>query len=854
MHVKFLKGITAGHLPQYLAYHLQVGDVAEVYILRWNQDIANYIQSCEDIGEYSFSGVIKTLIEFGFSKVKTLNSLGEFTVKGDAISFWQPGFTNPIRFSYFGETLEYIETFDLLTGRKLTRYQNMFSFNLNKLHSRSDWENISVFEPKSAEVAKNGIILGTELTVLLASLETAEALEIATNKAIRYEFIAFDYASPALYFKNFSLLEADAERYQQLGYTVRIVTKHAGELPTALTSYLLPKNQEQLPGVPLLSVREIETGIISAQAKVVVITDRELFGTIFVSSRRNSKLKSTEAQKLLAQLEGEIEVGDYIVHEDYGVGTYRGFVVENNEDYLQVEYAAEDELLVPLSQVNKLTKYIADAGQIPTITRLGKTDWEVLRKKVKAQVAIAAEELARHYAQINLATALPVEAVDSESYQGFVEAFVYNPTPDQLSAERDIIKDLAKRKPMHRLLVGDVGYGKTEVIMRATYKACEVDSQVVIFCPTTVLALQHYRSFKARFEHTPYNVCLVSRFNSQQENRQILEDITAGKYDIVIGTHRLLSANFLPKRLGLLVVDEEQRFGVKQKEKLRQLEYGVHTLYVSATPIPRTLSMALAAIQDISMIQTPPVGRKSVETHVEKFSWNRVIMAVSAEISRGGQVFFLHNMIETIDSIRSQLASYLPNVRFAIAHGRMASHKLDEIITDFYERKYDVLICTTIIENGVDMANVNTIVVNNAQRLGLAQMYQLRGRVGRSERQAFAYFLYHGRDIQALDEIAEANTAENVSEAEKKAKLRPAKYLARLETILSAQSLGSGFLVASRDLEIRGAGNLLGREQHGTISKIGYGLYMQMLAEEIERLKNIQETARTISTLSPETL
>lgn len=812
MQISFVKGIPPALFKQFIDYQASQIEANFVYALRWNSDLESYFNSYQLVSEYAWAGVVRTLAEYGFERVKKIEEYGQFAVTGDRISFWQPGFPDPVRMNYFGDELESIERYDLLTGRKLQVFNSLPAFNLNKLADKTDWENINWSLNAESFVQRAFVVV---------PLLEDDGLEAEV----------YDFIQPQLYFRRFDLLEKDVEKYSEAGFSIKLLTKHVAELPSELRKYL----KTNAPGnLPFADLNTAELGFISNIYKFVLLTDRELLGTIFLSQRKQKGIKSSEARKLLSQLEGEIEIGNYLVHEDYGVGIYRGFVVEDGLDYLKLEYANNDELFVPLEQVGKLTKYLGEDYREVQLTRLGKTEWETLRRKVKASVAIAAKDLARHYAMTQVATATAIETEDTEGYKDFLQKFPYQPTPDQAKSEKEIIEDMAKAKPMNRLLIGDVGYGKTELMLRAAYKMAEADKQVVVLCPTTVLALQHYQNFKQRFNDTPFNIALVSRHNSTSENKRIVEQINTNKYDIIIGTHRLLTSDVQPENLGLLIVDEEQRFGVKQKEKIRKLEYGVHTLYVSATPIPRTLSMALAAIQDISIIQTAPPGRLPVETHVDKLSWNQVAEALMREKERGGQIFFVHNEVRTLASVQSKLLSLAPNVSVQVAHGQMSSEKLDTIMTDFYEHKFDCLLATTIIENGLDISNVNTIVVDKAERLGLSQMYQLRGRVGRSKRQAYAYFFYRGKGMQSVQELQDAGIFEE-DETQVKAKNRP-KYLERLEAILGAQELGAGFRIASRDLEIRGAGNLLGKEQHGNIQKVGYGLYMQLLAEEVENL------------------
>ncbi len=832
MKVRFVKGVPQALFPSFVSALAQKNEENNYFVTRWNSDIERYLASFEFVEEYSFAGVLSTLNSGGFSRVQKVSEIGDFSLTGDVITFWQPGFGDPVRLSYFGDEMEEISTIDATTGRSLRKLKNLLLGNINELTDKVDYDNIRV-ETKYERFSETAYVnIGRLVEVKRAFPGGQNQMYSGTTE--------MDLQSPPLFFKNTELITNYVTEFTGKGYLVTLITKHNKALPRTLSSLKnvhINKSELNLAGnhddnyafvgqILKNGGRDLEMGFVSHELNLIVLTDRELFGTVFIGSRRNKSLKSSQAQKLLKKLEGEIELEDLIVHEDYGVGIYKGFVMEDEREYLKIAYALEDELFVPLEQLHKLTKYIGD--EKPELTRLGKSTWERVKSSVKKQVAIAARELARHYANVELANAVEISSEDSNSYLEFCNEFEFELTEDQIKSEREILNDLAKGKPMSRLLIGDVGYGKTEMIMRAGFKVAEVGLQVIILCPTTVLAIQHYKNFVKRFKKFPLEVGLLSRNNTQIKNREILENFEQGKVDIIIATHRALANDLKPKRLGLLVIDEEQRFGVKQKEKIRKLEAGVHTLFVSATPIPRTLAMAMSSIQDISMITTPPPGRRAVETHVQKLNWHTIVKAVSAEVERGGQVFFIHNEIKTIPSVVAKLQGLIPDLRITVAHGSMPPENVDKVVTDFYERKYDCLVATTIIENGIDFPNVNTLIVNNAHRLGLAQMYQLRGRVGRSSRQAAAYFFYQGRNLPAENEIEVVKTESD---------LKPAKYIERLEAILEAQELGSGFRIASRDLEIRGAGNLLGAEQHGSIAKVGYGLYMQMLADEIEKLK-----------------
>jgi len=504
-------------------------------------------------------------------------------------------------------------------------------------------------------------------------------------------------------------------------------------------------------------------------------------------------------------------------------------------DYLLLKYDKEDELYVPIHQIDKITRYIGPENIEPKLTRLGKTSWEVLKRKVKKSTQLLARELVEHYAKRELAKAKAIRSEDSEDYIEFANQFEFKETEDQIRAVNEIVNDLSKTIPMNRLLVGDVGFGKTEVMMRAAFKIAEIGGQIAILAPTTILAAQHFKVLKKRFENFPIEIGLLSRFNTTSKNKEIVKSLNENQIDIVIGTHRLLSNDVKFKKLQLLIVDEEQRFGVKQKEKIKKLNYGTHVLSVSATPIPRTFGRALSSIQDLSIITTPPVGRKSIITEIIKDNWNKVTKAIADEVSRGGQVYFLHNEVRTIQTIMKKLQLLLPGIKFITAHGQLSSKELERIMNAFFLQKYDVLICTTIIENGLDIKNVNTMVVNKANKFGLSQLYQLRGRIGRGMKQAYCYFLYEGKSFE--QEKLDLNPDPKSSDYLIKKKLKPKKYLERLQTLVDNQELGAGFKVASKDLEIRGAGNLLGGEQSGHITSIGYALYINILAQEVEKRK-----------------
>ncbi len=773
-----------------------------------------------ELSNVSLKQQLNILNNHNFKRCLKVLQIGDYSLTGDVLTLWAAGYVHPIRISYLGNDFESASFYDEIYGRK---YHELTSFCIGDL---------GVFD--SASLLQNLSVAGEGVNYLNALLlfggDNLDTFKSDSN-------YTFDFAYPSIYFQRFDILAQEIENKLDQGYDCRIITGHKDVLPNSLQK--LAVNLET----------SLEAGLQSEKLKLLVLTDRELFGTIFLN-KATKRLTTDKARKMLAELEGEIEINDYIVHEDYGIGIYKGIKQEKFEqripldfgsyktnivfeDYILIAYAESDELYVPLSQINKITKYIGSEDEEPHLTRLGKTEWATIKKKARADIEKMAKDLVAIYAQRELAHGPKIDIEDSPAYKKFTAAFPYEVTKDQLRAEFEVTSDLALEKPMNRLIVGDVGFGKTEVAVRAAFKMVEAGYQVAVLCPTTVLTAQHEKVFADRFRDSNFVVAAVSRMNVH-DNKKILEALADGKVDVIIGTHRLLSQDIQFKKLGLLIIDEEQKFGVKQKEKIKKLEFGVHVLALSATPIPRTLSMALSAIQEISLIQTAPANRKQIETKVMKMDWQKVVTAIQTEVARDGQVYYLHNRVETIQSTYQKLKGFLPGIRFAVAHGQMNPQELGKVMTNFYDKEFDCLICTTIIENGLDMPNVNTIIVEHSQNFGLGQLYQLRGRVGRSERQAFAYLFYEGSSIDQeekdLDKIDDATA--------KRKKIKELDYKRRLKAILESQDLGSGFRLASRDLEIRGAGNLLGKQQSGNIKYMGYGLYMQLLAEEIEKLKN----------------
>jgi transcription-repair coupling factor (superfamily II helicase) len=519
--------------------------------------------------------------------------------------------------------------------------------------------------------------------------------------------------------------------------------------------------------------------------------------------------KRLQSQSARWQAESKnLAPGEYLVHLDHGVATFTGFQKIGQAQYYILEYAAGDKLFIPVGLERKLSRYIGFSN--PHIARLGSTVWQKSKRKAKEEIEKLAKELLTMYAKREVSMRPPYEAAQ-DIEEKLQQTFPYQETPDQVQALQEIYEDLSKTEPMDRIVVGDVGFGKTEVALRAMVRAAHNGWQTALLAPTTILADQHYRNFQERLRHLPVRLALLSRAQSKQQQKDILQGIAQGNIDIVIGTHRLLSSDVHFKSLGLLVLDDEQRFGVKQKEKFKEMRSSLDVLSLSATPIPRTLYMALSSLKKISTIQTPPEGRLPIHTKVAKRNEKIIQEAIRKEIARGGQVYYLHNRVGTIDRTKKYLEKLVPEACFGVAHGRIHEGKLMDTIKDFRAKKFDVLLATTIIENGLDMANVSTIIVDDAAKLGLSQAYQIKGRVGRSNTQSYAYFLYGGTLAP-------------------KAKLR-------LQALQQAEELGSGYKIAMKDLEIRGAGNILGKDQAGTVNTVGLNLYCQMLSESVEKLR-----------------
>jgi transcription-repair coupling factor (superfamily II helicase) len=617
---------------------------------------------------------------------------------------------------------------------------------------------------------------------------------LAALEAWRREGLAVAIAAPAL---------SGAERLRTL------LGEYA--LDTRLERVPAPAWQWSAPGEVAVRVMELSAGFVLRDDGLVAITEEELFGPR-EPRRRATSFRDAAALEAL----GEIAPGDRLVHAEHGIGIYRGLVLLEvgriREEMLRIEYADGDRLFVPAHRLNLVQRYVSGDGPAPELDKLGGTSWERTKTHVRRRLRDMAKELLAVHAARELQPGFAFPPRD-RALEEFEAAFPYEETPDQAAAIEDVLADLARARPMDRLVCGDVGYGKTEVAARAAHQAVMAGKQVAVLVPTTVLCQQHAETFRRRFEGLPVTIASLSRFETGKEARAVRAGLASGKIDLVIGTHALLQKDVAFHDLGLLVVDEEHRFGVAHKEKIKKLKETVDVLTLTATPIPRTLQMAFAGLRDLSVIQTPPPDRIAVRTQVSRFDESLVREAILREVRRGGQVYFVHNRVRTIGSLAELLGKLVPEVRVVVAHGQMPERELEDKMLAFVRGDFDVLLCTTIIESGLDLPRVNTIVIDRADALGLAQLYQLRGRVGRSKHRAYAYLLIPSE--QAMSDEAKR----------------------RLEAIQDLSALGSGFRLASMDLEIRGAGNLLGAEQHGNLAAVGFDTYLELLEQEIERLR-----------------
>ncbi len=779
------------------------------------------------------------LADAGYERIDQVEERGQFAVRGGILDVYPATEEQAIRVELFGDEIESMRRFSVFTQRSLGEGERVELAPAAELSA----EHRGNADP-ARFLAALDLIPAEALVVIAAAEEIPGALHdfwedvtaAADEAEVRPFYAGVDeplrrrarlslgadagqehsFRAQRAEFPSRTLAEAEGELEKLVRSGYRTVVAFEGRGEAERTRYNLSRRDvpflaDRVPEEPGVSFAEarLREGFLSPELQLAVIPQQRL-----VHRRRAAAAPVSARARLAAAI--ELRVGDYVVHEDHGIARFAGFDTKTlagvTRDYLELEYRGGDRVFAPTDQLARISRYVGADGDEPALSPLGGKRWQNMKSRARRAAQAMAGDLINLYAERQVRRGHAFSP-DGEMQLSFEEAFPYRETADQMDAIDAVKADMEGERPMDRLICGDVGYGKTEIALRAAHKAAADGKQVMMLVPTTILAQQHFGTFRERFADTPFNVEMVSRLRKPAEVKEVLERFRDGRVDVLIGTHRLLSRDVRGKDLGLMIVDEEQRFGVKQKELLRQLKLKVDVLSLSATPIPRTLQMSLAGLRDISVIETPPEGRRPVRTHVGPNDEDLVKRAIVREKERGGQVFFLHNRIDTLHETAERLRALCPGVRFAEAHGQMDELQLEATMLAFVRGEHDVLVATTIIESGLDIPTANTLLVERADQLGLAQAYQIRGRVGRSRERAFAYLLYPSAETLTPDAAA------------------------RLATLSDNTELGSGFRVAMRDLEIRGAGNLLGDEQSGHVAAVGFELYCQMLEDAAEALR-----------------
>ena len=805
-----------------------------------------------------FEQLKQDMIRLGYDREEQVEGPGQFAVRGGILDVYPLTEEVPIRVELWGDEVDSIRTFDVESQRSIENLEELliypasdFPEEESKRVSFLDYfvrENIILFLDEPARLVERGVGIEQEFVQAQANrMESGyevsdEEMKLFSTKEIaekmnRFYGIAFsaldikckEFKAREVYnlqtkgvnpYNNsFEMLTRDLKRLKRTGYRVVLLSgsrTRAKRLAEDLRDYNLSSfysedlNRQVQGGEIMVTYGHVTEGYEYPMLKFMVISETDIFG----KTKKKKKRKTYEGQKILNF--AELKAGDYVVHENHGLGIYQGIekieVDKVAKDYMKISYAAGGNLYIPATQLDLIQKYASADAKKPKLNRLGGQEWHRTKTRVRGAVREIAKDLVELYATRQQQEGF-VYGEDTVWQREFEEMFPFEETEDQLLAIEETKRDMESRKIMDRLICGDVGYGKTEIAIRAAFKAVQEDKQVVYLCPTTILAQQHYNTFMQRMKEFPVRVDLMCRFRTAAQQKKTIEDTKRGLVDIVIGTHRVLSDDLQFKDLGLLIIDEEQRFGVQHKEKIKKLKENVDVLTLTATPIPRTLHMSLIGIRDMSVLEEAPVDRMPIQTYVMEYNDEMVREAIQRELSRGGQVYYVYNKVKDIDEITARIQKLVPEANVAYAHGQMREHKLENIMLDFINGEIDVLVSTTIIETGLDISNANTMIIHDADQLGLSQMYQLRGRVGRSNRMAYAFLLY--RRDKLLREVAEK----------------------RLAAIREFTDLGSGFKIAMRDLEIRGAGNLLGAEQHGHMEAVGYDLYCKMLNEAVKHLK-----------------
>ena len=799
--------------------------------------------------EKPMNDIVSTLRDFGFSEVDYVYEPGQFARRGSILDVFSFSSEYPFRIDFFGDEIDTIRTFEVENQLSKDKCDNV---TIVPELSQSNEERIPIlqFLPKDTflcvkdftyvcdiinKVYEEGFSqqalvemtagatemecqeimnrMRSEIQLVTASTFMRDALDFRMiemgHKPSRNAdtTIRFDIKPQPLFHKNFDLLKKSLEDYLLMGYKVYILADSR-------------KQQERLKEILEAFVpvdKTLHEGFVDNMMKACFFTDHQIFDRFHKYNLRSEKARSGKVALTLKEI-SQFEIGDYVVHIDHGIGKFGGLVRmpqgDGYQEMIKITYQRGDAIYVSIHSLYKVSKYKAqDNGEPPRMSTLGTGQWERLKERTKSKIKDIARDLILLYAKRRKEKGFPFSH-DSYLQHELEASFLYEDTPDQLKATNDVKADMEKARPMDRLVCGDVGFGKTEVAVRAAFKAATDSKQVAVLVPTTVLAYQHFQTFSKRLKDFPVRVDYLTRARSAKQTKELLKDLEDGKIDILIGTHKLISKQVKFKDLGLLIIDEEQKFGVSTKEKLRQIKVNVDTLTMSATPIPRTLQFSLVGARDLSVIQTPPPNRYPIQTEIHTFSPEIIVDAINFEMSRNGQVYIVNNRISDLQRLKETILKYIPDVRIAIGHGQMKPEELEHIILDFANYDYDVLISTTIVENGIDIPNANTIIINSAQYFGLSDLHQMRGRVGRGNRKAFCYLL--APPLSALNQESRR----------------------RLEALENFSDLGSGINIAMQDLDIRGAGNMLGAEQSGFIADLGYETYQKILSQAVTELKN----------------
>ena len=785
----------------------------------------------------------KRLREAGFTEVDYVYEPGQFAVRGSILDIFGYSAELPFRIDFFGDEIDSIRSFDVETQLSETRLERIditadvdataSDNGQSLLHFVGPDTLVAVRQPDdvvqriraiaSAQMADNALAAGEVDDKAMTHVVDSDALAARYNAMRRISFtaapqvsgadasVSFDCSPQGLYHKNFDLISDAFKELLAKGYTLNILSDNPKQFERL--RIIFADRGDDIPFTPVEGT--IHEGFVDHATRTCVFTDHQIFDRFHKYTLRSDRARSGKLALTLKEL-SQLEVGDYVVHIDHGIGKFAGLlrtdVGGRTQEMIKLVYQNNDIIFVSIHALHKLAKYRGKEGVAPKLNRIGSGAWNKMKERTKSKLKDIARDLIRLYAARREEKGHAF-APDSYLQEELEASFIYEDTPDQLTATQAVKADMESDRPMDRLICGDVGFGKTEIAIRAAFKAAADSKQVAVLVPTTVLAFQHFTTFSERLRDLPVRVEYLSRARSPKETKEILADLAAGKIDIIIGTHKLIGKSVRFKDLGLLIIDEEQKFGVAVKEKLKQLKVNIDTLTMSATPIPRTLQFSLMGARDMSNLTTPPANRHPILTSVTSLDDDLVREAINFEMARDGQVFFVNNRIEGLYELENMIHRLVPDARVAVAHGQMPPEQLEKTIVDFAAHDYDVLLSTTIIESGVDMPRVNTIIVNNAQNFGLSELHQLRGRVGRSSRKAFCYLM-----------VPPGNPLTPIARR-------------RLQAIESFSDLGSGIHIAMQDLDIRGAGNLLGAEQSGFIADLGYETYQKILKEAVTELR-----------------